>query len=164
MNLEDCGITREEVLDRLVDRLADSIHRSMEISIEKKVEEAFARRAQDIIIDRVSRITDKYLETPYQPVNSWGEKVGEPTSVAEIIETTFQTWWKTPVDKAGKPVSSSFYGSKMPRAQYVAGEIAADVLGGHLKNEYKKVVDDAKRILVTQLSAEITRQIEKLAE
>lgn len=125
LSIEALGISRDEIVERLVDRLAEQVLRlhivaddldgetpfdhpphkaSLMHVIEQRVVEKIDQAIDDIAARNVLPDVASYVETLcLQETNKWGEKIGKPVSFVEYLVKRAEAWITEQVDYQGKP-------------------------------------------------------------
>lgn len=125
LSIEALGISREEIVDRLVDRLAEQVLREHVAGddlesetpfdrpprkspllnvIERRVMAKIDQAIDDIAARNVLPNVASYVESLcLQETNKWGEKIGKPIGFVEYLVKRAEAWITEPVDYQGKP-------------------------------------------------------------
>lgn len=126
-SIEELGITREELIQRVVERLCNSVlhdrtlnedGNEVEIpsSFSRTLQEAVKQRANETIAkiatDRVIPHVDHYIETlVLEATNRWGEKTGERITFLEYLVKRAEDYLREDVNYEGKGKDEVGYGS-----------------------------------------------------
>jgi len=172
--LEQIGITSDELIERIVDKAlgmtADYKQTGEETWSEipfSKVVDAKITAAIGSLIEKMSPIIETRIEdileaeaqkiflNPFQRVNKFGEAVGGPTTIKDIIADSAVTYWTTIVGADGKPNPS--YGDRMERAEFYAKKVMTE----HYEKELVSVVRDMAKNLKDKIPATISDEISK---
>lgn len=109
MNLQDLGITNEDLVNRLVERLAeglldndetfaDRVHRS----VQERIKEQTEWIAHGIAKEEIERQVKAVIDAPWQESTSWGEKRGEPKTFRELVNEKIAATLIRRVDSNGR--------------------------------------------------------------
>lgn len=120
LTLEALGLSRDEIIDRMVDRLAEkmlrenvmdddgdlvdvshspfaqAVHGRVMAKIDQAVEEIAARNVLPNVASYVENLS-------MQETNKWGEKTGQKLTFTEYLVKRAEAWITEPVDYQGKP-------------------------------------------------------------
>jgi hypothetical protein len=176
--LEQVGITKEELIERIINKAlgitADYKQTGEETweeipfssVVDKKITDTIKNMMNTIkpmIEERVIKIMDQEMEkvfnSPFQRVDSWGKAIGEPVSIRDIIAEQSKKYWETTVDSTGKPSNS--YNSSFPRSEYYARQVMTDYYNKELVNEVKKMADDLSTKIPDTIGDEIHKTVLK---
>jgi hypothetical protein len=159
--LEQLGITKDEILDRIV---ANVLHEGLVDegfqTAKREIVKGYKEGIQKAIDQTISATCAEALNTVFQPVNTWGEKTGEPTTVRDMFLKSCQDWWVMKVDSHGNPSRDS-YGSKKTMVQHHAEKAVADAVSGSMKSELIAVVADAKQKMADAIGTYVRDHIAK---
>ena len=175
--LEQVGITKEELIERIVTRalgISAALEQTGEESweevpfsdvIDKKVNSAignFIEQFRPMIQFRINEIMNQKMnevfEAPFQPVDKWGNKKGEETTIRDLIALDAKNYWSEKVDENGV-VNSSSYSNKTPRSTFYARKVMTEFYDKELVSEVKKLASEMKAKIPETISAEISNTI-----
>ena len=154
MNIDDL-ISPALVEELLVDRIA----RDYVLSID--IHEKVAQRIDSIIEEHVGAVIDGLLDKEFQPLDVFGDKAGEPTTIKEMLAKSLQTWWTAPVDERGKAVPRNSYGHKTSRAEFLVNQVAKEVIDKDLSRELREFTSETKTEIRQKMTAAIAEIINK---
>lgn len=176
--LEQVGITKEELIERIVNKAlgitADYKQTGEETweevpfssVVDKKITDAIKNMMDAIkpmIENRVIKIMDeeigKVFNSPFQRVDSWGKAIGEPVSIRDIIAEQSKKYWETPVDSTGKPSNS--YNSSFPRSEYYANKVMKEYYDKELIGAVKEMADNLSAMIPDTIGDEIHKTVLK---
>ena len=153
--IEDLGIDLEEIKERIVKDAA----RQIADTVGKGITHNLILNAQNAVNLKVNEVIDEVLSQTFQPVNTWGEKTGEPTTIRALMEKSVSDWWNEKVDSSGR---KSTYGTAMPRAEYFAKQVVAKQVDYNVSSEMKKIIDAGKEKVREAMSKAVAEQIKKI--
>lgn len=165
MNLEQLGITKDDLIEKIVSRFIDDLQGNGDYEdyifnarerINTLVDQKFCESIDKEIKEIVSKIGSDTLHVAYQPVNRWGEKEGEKTTLKERLEKESLKWWSQSVDRDGKPCKSDGYGSQGTRASILVKEQMEHVLRTEVNRNLKEHIEETKKNIHAQLAQTIT--------
>lgn len=157
------------VLDLAAQKLADEIGDATRITeqvnrlLTQRIEEAM----KAVVITKIDQIIDaqleKMLNQTIQPVNIWGDKVGEPTTIANALSDRAKEFWNTKVDKNGKVVTDSWAAREAKtRAEYMLGKIVTDEFAALVKTHAAEILSVMKERLRADAHAAIDKHLNEL--
>lgn len=123
-------------------------HAANEILSEHEIYEGVQRRVRELVDARVAKELDatvqkamdeamrSALEETITPVNTWGEKVGEPTTLKAAIHDRAVKFWQEKVDKEGKRTDSY---SGRPRHEFMMQQMMAAEFSSAIKQDIVNV-------------------------
>ena len=88
----------------------------------------------------VGAIIEKTVNEPIQQRNSYGEKVGEPTTLKALIGKAGEDYLGARVNESGEATA---YGGKSSRLQYIVKKNVESVIDYKMQQEIKKAVEAA---------------------
>jgi len=175
--LEQVGITKEELIERIVNKalgITAEFEQTGEESwedvpfsdvIDKKINTAignFIEQIKPMIQFRINEIMNQKMnevfEAPFQPVDKWGDKRGEETTIRDLIALDAKNYWSEKVDENGV-VNSSSYSNKMSRSTFYAHKVMTEFYNKELVSEVKKLASEMKAKIPATISAEISNTI-----
>ena len=161
--LEQIGITKEELIERIVNKAlgitADHRQTDEETWVEipfsdvvdKKITNAIGNIVESmkpLIETRIETIMteqiNKVFTEPFQPVTRWGEA---------------KEYWSKNVDDSGKV--NNGYGTKTPRSIYYARKVMEDHYKTELATEVKKMATEMKARIPATIAEEISKTVTK---
>ena len=157
INLEECGILRDDILNGVVNQLLENFDGVMYSQVENAVQNAIGKRVEKLVDQKVGEVIDSYLAKPIQPVDIWGDKKGAPKTIHEMLESSLASWWTTKVNRAGKPVSSS-YDAVSTRIDFYMKKNIEDVLNNEMKDAMSEVIKETK----AHVKAAMLKSVEEL--
>lgn len=174
--LEQLGITREEVIDRIVNKALGLNSDSKQVGkdewetvpfsevVDQKIEQAIGNILesaktviQNKIFETVDREAKKVFDSPFQMVNRFGEPTGDLITIRDLIANESLDYWNTEVDEKGQPVKGGYYSVKIKRSQYYARKIMTEVFDKELVTEVKKMAIELKNKIPSTISEEISK-------
>ena len=118
-----------------------------------EAKQVIKEQGADEITKTIQKASEEAFITSYQPVNEWGEKFGEKTTLRDAFKKNAIEWWSQKVDYQGKPSES--YSSK-PRSQQVAELVIKDIVSNELRVEMDKIIKESKVHVRNALGAAMT--------
>lgn len=155
--LESLGVTKDALVNRIVESFLDRHEGQLLAIVERKVEEAISKEASAKIASALDTLFLNGLSHQFQPVNHWGEAVGEKTSIRDHLMKETKEWWTTKVDPQGRP--NSFAGTT--RAQYFATKLLKEVFQKEMLQQVDQITQDAKAQLAEGLSKLLKERVDR---
>lgn len=145
MNIEELGITKEELTNRLVDKLADELL-TTRFSEDNDGEDGprpspFAEKLRELIKDRINAKVAEIAERRVLPLlnqriddlvmqetNQWGEKKGSAIPFVEYVALRAEAYLNEEVDTNGRTCAecrhqgTGFYGRGNKRISYLVND------------------------------------------
>ena len=111
MTLEEMGITKEELLELAANKIADGFeaHSDMEEYCKKKIheriKEVFEYKLTQTVDAFLTETMTKLISEEIVPVNIWGERAGNPTTIRAQIAERAKDFWEKKIGDDGKETS-----------------------------------------------------------
>lgn len=176
--LEQVGITKEEIIDRIVEKAlgmtadykqtGEESWEDIPLSsvVDKKITDAIGnlvgsmkKTIQERIEEIMTAEVEKVFTLPFQPVTQWGEKKGELTTIRDIIAKEASDYWNKIVDERGNPDNQ--YGNKQTRAVFHARQIMTEYYDKELVATVKEMAEDLKKKIPDTIAGEIVKTVGK---
>lgn len=95
----EAAATRE-----IVDAVCDSVdwNEVLTETINSRINKLFSEGADLAVSEAINRVMADGLASAYQPVNQFGEKTGDPTTIRERLAKTSTQYWNRKVDRKGR--------------------------------------------------------------
>lgn len=126
----------ERMFDAIVRTAAHQIVEQERGDIRKAVHDEVRATIQS----SVGAIIEKAVNEPIQQRNSYGEKVGEPTTLKALIGKAGEDYLGARVNERGE---ASGYGGKSSRLEYLVKKNVESVIDYKMQQEIKKAVEAA---------------------
>lgn len=159
------GITREEVLELAATKIAeqygddyDSVETRVERGINDHLQKALRIKLDDNLERILNDVTAKLLSEQVIPVDIWGERKGEPTTIRDALAKRAQGFWEEKVDKDGK---KSDYSGK-PRHQWIFEKVVGEEFTKSIKDNVESITKGFKEALRADAGQQLGNYIEKL--
>ena len=167
--LESLGITREEVLKRVVNQILsqefkeeDSDEFSMRVTrlVAKMVEKKFSEQTTAVLDKFMGEDLMKGLETYIiQKTNSWGERVGDPQTFRQYITSRAEAYLLEKVDRDGR--TNDAYGDKN---QTRGAWIISNAIGDNLRKILSEAMMNAQTVLAKSVTETVKLQMEEIVK
>lgn len=106
-----------------------AVHEMVRSEINKRITAELNKNLNKGIEKTLNGILEAALDSEVNPVNIWGEREGEPTTIRAALHKRAQGWWQEKVNSKGEKET---YGGK-PRHEYVLSMIAAKEFDSAIK-------------------------------
>ena len=157
MKLEDIGITKEDILSRVAESLIEQMTEEARANIARFVNDEVKTAVRSQVSAIIMDTARKTFDGTFQPINHYGEAVGEPTTIRDMFVKQAKEWWSLKVDSSGRPTQDS-YGNKQTMAQFHAKEAMDLVVRETMKTQFEPLIADARQ----QLAGAFTQAIGEL--
>lgn len=169
----DLGMTQEDlremVLDRAAQKLADDAARGEYIvpRVQVKIDELIAKVIAEKLTSRIDEVLTSTLEeqlnTVVTPVDIFGERVGEPTTIRETLSARAKNFWDTKVDSRGKPTNGHSYHNKtQTRAEFLIGQMVSENFLNEIKTNATAIAATLKETIRKDAHEMIDKHINSL--
>lgn len=177
--LEQLGITKAEMLERITDRalgiaadhrqtgeeswedipFSSVVDRNIKAAIERLVasmESKISERIDSLLNEKMIEV----FERAYQPVDRWGNPVGPMTTVRDRIMDMAESYWMEPVDSGGKRDYSGYLDRKK-RFEWAVERCIADVMNNEIRQAATTLAADLKAKIPQAIGKEISDTVVK---
>lgn len=141
----DADEIRTAVIARCVDEIMGNWDESITSMVSKSLREKIDSKVTNLMNDKIdTMLTDAVkstLDESITPVNTWGEKVGETTTLKAVIHERARDFWNTKVNKDGAP---SQYSSSKPRWEHLLGEELRGAFSDAIKKDMVNIAGSLK--------------------
>lgn len=138
----------------------DDIWNMVKRNLDSRVSKLFAERAEKAISEAVDAAIKDGFERTYQPVNQFGQKDGEATTIGKELNRLIGDYWSMRVDRHGKPSDSSY--STTSRAEWLMAQIAAEDFSKQMKQAAVSVTAALKDGFRAQMAAHVDGLLDEL--
>lgn len=160
MKLEDIGITKEELLEKVAENLVEDLHDGAKRQIEQFIHEEIKGQIRSQVSAIIMDTARKTFDGTFQPVNCFGEREGEPTTIREMFVQRAKEWWLQKVNSNGEPSTS--YGSNKTMAQYHADKAMSEVTKEIMNKEFEPLILDARQKLASAFTVSVQELVTKI--
>lgn len=160
MKLEDIGITKDELLEKVAENIVSDLHDDAVRKIEQFIHEEIKTQIRSQVSAIIMDTARKTFDGAFQPVNCFGEKDGEPTTIREMFVQRAKEWWMQKVNSNGDPSTS--YGSNKTMAQYHADKAMSEVTKEIMKSEFEPLILDARKKLAVAFTESVQELVTKI--
>lgn len=168
MNVTDLGFKPDDfralIAESAAQKLADDIAQSGDIPdrvdaiIRERIESAIGKGLDKRIEAALTKEMDAILREVITPVNIWGERSGQPTTLRDALAERARVFWDVKVDKDGKP---SDYGGK-PRHEQLMGRLLNEEFNAAIRENATEIVSAFKTAVRGNAATLLAEHIEKL--
>ncbi len=157
------GITREDVLNLAAQKLVEAycgdpdLSETAERIVRDKINEVFAKRLNQTIDEALQREMEKILGQEIMPVDIWGERTGNPTTIRAQLALKAKQFWEIRVDNDGREMS---YGT--PRSEILMKKILKDEFTKAIKENADVILAEFKTAIKADATRIVSDHIDKL--
>jgi len=161
------NINESDIKDAIVQKAADDILANLDLDqmirkdVTARIDKIFTATAEKQIEAMVNEAITDGLNREYQRVNSWGEPVGEATTIKQSLERIVSGYWTEKVDpKTGKRSNSDY--NAVTRAEYIMTTVCADSFSDQMKAMTLSIAGHMKDGLRSQLAQQVDSMLGEL--
>lgn len=174
MDLSVLGISREELIDRIVNNATDQLLHGKDSEAEyigDTIHKALTKRTNELIATAVNDIGDKYVmpnliakidTITMEETNSWGEKKGAPMTFREYLIKRAEVYMTEQVDYEGKPKGNNGYSWKGEQTR--VARMVHEHLHYHIENAMKEALKQANSVIVAGLQKTVEMKLKEISE
>jgi antitoxin component of RelBE/YafQ-DinJ toxin-antitoxin module len=149
LNLEDIGLTQEELQKRVVEQIANTLcfpEDGSESDFNSEIQKAYRQQivdgvkalAETVVAPRVSELLDKVT---FQETNRWGESQKAAITLKEFLISRAEAWMTEKVDFNGRAKGEDTYGN-WNGSQTRISHMIHEHLKYHIENSVKAALAD----------------------
>lgn len=151
MDFSVLGISREDLLDKIVENVSENLLGDEErigvnVSrvIHERVDKSVMKALADAVPKRVDDILERALGVQYTPINNWGEPVGAPQTIREVMLNQARSYMEQPVNINGAPINPGAYSSTptMSRLQWHVAQAVKDAMNKEMRGVLEQMKAD----------------------
>lgn len=141
----DFAATADTIIRERIDALFKS-------TINQQVETALAAKLEEVMHQAI------------QPVDIWGEKIGEPTTIRDALNTRAKEFWNTLVDASGNTAKVDYYNRDRfkTRAEWMLGKIVSEKFSEEVKQNAVNILAVFKEKIRADGHAALDKHIDEL--
>lgn len=141
---------------KIADNFCDSEHIESLAStlIKSRVDSLFKETMTPKIDAFLLTEMEKIVSQEIAPINIWGEKAGQPTTIRDALAARAKDFWNQKVDSDGK--ASDYYGNK-PRHEWLFAKIVNEEFAKAVKQNIVNLVGAFKDAL-SESANKITKE------
>lgn len=164
-------VTPEAVIEmaatKIVNEFAnfDALYKKVEIALEARIDKLFAERINDLVEDALNKQLDGAMRRTIQPVDIFGDPVGEPTTIQDTLAAKAKEFWTAKVDDDGKvPKRDGYYhkNRRQTRAEYMLGKVVADEFAALVKANAVAISEAFKEAVRADLHKQIDTHLDTM--
>jgi hypothetical protein len=129
--------------------------------LRKTAREAAVEETRRLALEIAGEEIRRVLEQGVPKTNTYGEKIGEPVPLRELLVKAATDWLAQPVDNSGRPESYLRDGSTS-RALWIAKQAAADVVSKDVKAQVDAIVADVKAKVMASAETLLREAVAKI--
>lgn len=128
-------------------------------ALRRAAEEAVRASVAAVVEARITPILNDLLEKPLQPTDGFGNPIGQPTSLQEIIRSEALQFLTTTVDRDGRAHKGNSYDKNATRLEYTVGQVIRAMFKDGVATEVKSLVEQIKAGTLKAISADVAKAI-----
>lgn len=158
-------INKEQIEKAIVNQVVDELMDNSDFfslvkdEVARRAETALAKGIDDQIEIAINNVMEKALDSEIQPVNTWGEREGEPTTIRGALHDRAKNFWTEKVDRNGK--ASGGYNCT-PRYEHVLGVITAKEFESQIKQNITDIAGAIKDAIRDDLREQVDKHLDGL--
>lgn len=175
--LEELGLTEQDVLNKLVDRLVDrfsggddevttSFGNKLDAAVRGQIDKRIDAALSKHVLPKIKTMID---DVCLQETNQWGEKRGKKLTFIEYLTQRADSYIREPVNYNGKPQGEDSYNWKQSgtrisymiheHLQYAISRAMTDALG-NVNSSVRKGLEEAVKVALANIKVKVDTKIE----
>lgn len=148
--------------EKICDQFCETERVSERVSqiISQRMNEIFGEKLKTKIDEFLTEEMTKIVQTEIAPVNLWGEKVGEPTTIKNALAERARDFWNQKVNNEGKATSDNYYSK--PRHEYLFGKIVNEEFAKAVSQDTVNIVGALKIALKDNMTKTLDDKLNEL--
>lgn len=132
--------------------------------VQNLLDEAMVKAVNSAIEKKIAPLIDQLLEKPMRPTDTFGNPVGEPTSLSAFITQRVQGWADDMVDKDGKSGKSDHYNREryVPRINWLVADVVNRELKSAIDTQVQTIIREIKARGEKQIASQVAERISSL--
>jgi len=133
----------EAIINKAVDELLGDKGRMYDLirkEASERISAAIEKRLNNAVEEALNTIMEHALNGEVSPVNVWGEREGDPTTIRAALHDRAKSFWSEQVDKNGK--RNNYSG--VPRYEHVLSVITAHEFDSAVKQNIANIAGAVK--------------------
>lgn len=160
--IDEEGNLDEAICKQIVDAVVSKVSGSVSESIVEKANQLCEEKLKTMegaVADRLNEMMEEFFNTPKDVTDRWGDIVKKGVTIKSLLKEACDNFMSQPLDKNGKPTSSS-YAEYKTRVDYIVAKSVDSNMELAIKRATSEVTDGLKK----KISDEIKKQMgDKLA-
>jgi|DEB19_MinimDraft_3_1074340.scaffolds.fasta_scaffold138050_1 hypothetical protein len=162
------SLTAEEIEARVIERVAaqvlgTDIDDDGEVTVSqtfiKHLREQVREKVESRIIAQVDAIgptlVSDVLNAEFQPMTTWGDKSGPPTTIRAMVFAHAKEWLTEPVQPDGSRIQGYYNGTRIHRLQFLVRSEVESWFKKEAAAEVAKMAAEVKPVMAQRLSAAV---------
>jgi hypothetical protein len=163
-------VNPEEIANLAAEKLADEVADKRDIAamaskiILARIDEMFASTIKLQIDVALSARLEEAMTQTINPVNIWGEPIGEQTSIRDQLNARAKEFWTTPVDSSGNAAKPDQYAhaKQKTRAEWMLGKIVSEKFAEEVKQNAVNILAIFKEKIRADGHAALDKHLDEL--
>ena len=127
-----------------------------------QAEEQIRVKVGTIVEREIPPIIQTVLDGEYQPVDQWGDKKGEATTIRGMIAQSVQDWLKATVDSQGRVMTGYQRDKGVPRLRHYIKTEVDEAYKGAIQGEARAAAEEVKTMMAGKVKAEINAVVNRI--
>lgn len=162
-------VNREELLELAANKLAneyvdeDSLSEKVRRKVDDKLDSLFKDRIEGLIDQALSNRLETVMQQTITPVDIFGDRKGEPTTIREVLSDRAKEFWNTQVTEDGKvPKERNYYSSQKlkTRAEWMLGKVVSETFADEVKANATAILTEFREQLRKDLHANVDKHLD----
>jgi len=161
------SINELDIKAAIVQRASDEILNNIDLTemirkdVQGRIDKVFNATAEKQIEAMVADAIKDGLNREYRRVNTWGEPVGEVTTIKQSLDRIVSGYWTEKVDpKTGRKASSDY--NSVSRAEYIMTTVCAESFTDQMKSMTLSIAGHMKDGLRSELAKQVDAMLGEL--
>lgn len=148
-----------EVVDKFMGE--DELYKRVKMGIEARIDSLWSEVVKDRIATEVNISIQAAFEREYCRIDSFGKRVGQPTTIRAELEKLIGGYWNEKVTKDGKTIGA-YDSSSVTRAEWLMAKMCADDFNGAMKQHVINVAGAVKDHFRSELHKTVARMLSEV--
>lgn len=150
--------TTAQVSHALAQRVLDAYGSAAKIA--EAAEETIRATIESKVADQINGVISDLLLKPLQPTDGFGSPVGEPVTLASLIQHEAKQYLTANVDYHGKLTKRGGFGDRgKTRLDFIVSEALREQFKTSIDAEVRKMVEQVKAATLASISADVAKAI-----
>lgn len=167
---QPAGVTRVEVsvptptLEQVAGEMARQVLREQPYdrpSLRQLAQERLEQAIDAAVTDQVKARIEELLANPLQRTDAFGQPVGEPVSLAAILNERVTSWATDLVNAQGLAADKNGYGYReaVPRIEWLLKQVASSELQSAVSKEVERIKAELKAAATQGIAKQIAEKV-----
>jgi len=139
----------------------DGIWSKVRQAVDARISKLFSEVVDTRVTEAIDAMVRDGFDREYQAVTSFGQPVGEKTTIRKELEKQIGGYWNTFVDRHGKPTTNT-YSDRTTRAEWMMSQLVAADFQGEMKQHVVNVAGSLKDKLRLELHETVNKLLSEI--